>query len=174
MHCQQCRRELGVTEPVYRVAVGYGVNATRVFGGAVGSICAGCALAPTTIYRDQRWRAPEPCDHCSRPVILNGRRHRPQHLVCGGQCRDAIYSKLAVVRRRRLRPTTKHICTNCGESFAARCDAVYCSPSCRNKRPATEHVCANCSAGFTARSNAIYCSLSCRQKAYHRRRSTAA
>src|SRR5215471_20766020 len=112
MQCRTCRRELAAVEPVYRIAVGYGFNMHRKFGGAVCSLCGGCALATQEAmpdFSDQRWNAPEACGHCSRPVILNGRRRRPRHVVCGDQCRNAIYSKLAVMRRRRLRPVTEHV-----------------------------------------------------------------
>jgi len=106
MQCQQCRRELDDNESVYRVATGYFGDHYRLFGGSVGSICAECALATRTygefvspVHWKQQLRAPEPCAHCSRPVILNGRRRRPLYVVCGDRCRTAVYGRRA--RRRK-------------------------------------------------------------------------
>jgi hypothetical protein len=142
MQCQKCHRELAAAEPVYRVAVGYGVNDRHLFGSAVGSICAGCAFATWTstihgreyvhsVYGDQQWRAPEPCAHCSRPVVLNGRRRRPLHVVCGYRCRATVYGHLRPSRRK---PGLEQNCATCGARFVpARRHGTYCSAACRQK-----------------------------------------
>jgi hypothetical protein len=137
MQCQQCRRELAAAEPVYRVAAGYLGKDYRLFG-AVGSICAECALATRTygeyispVYWNQQWRTPEPCAHCSRPVILNGRRPRPKHVVCGDRCRAAVYARCAQQRKTMM---PEQICAICGRHFVpTRRDAAYCSSACRRK-----------------------------------------
>jgi hypothetical protein len=115
MKCQQCHHEFAAGEPVYRVAVGYGGNDYRLFGGAIGSICAGCALATreyrtsdgrlltSPVHWDQQWRAAEPCVHCSRPVVLSGRRRRPRYVICGERCRSAVYAQSRRRRRRERR-----------------------------------------------------------------------
>jgi hypothetical protein len=81
MRCQNCHRELTADEPVYRVATGH----------AVGSLCACCATQSpdAALFLDQRWRPPQRCCHCGRPVILNGRRRVPRYIACSDRCRQA-------------------------------------------------------------------------------------
>ena len=142
MQCQRCHRELAANEPVYRVAVGYSVNDYCLFGSAVGSICAGCAFATWTstfqgreyvhsVYSDQQWRALEPCAVCERPVVLNSRRRRPKHVVCGNRCRATVYARQ---RRPRRKARLEQNCATCSERFVpARSHGTYCSAACRQK-----------------------------------------
>jgi len=123
-------------------------------------------------FPDQQWRAREPLRHCSRPVILNGRRRRPRHLVCGDRCRNAIYQN-----RRYAAPPFQTGTRACLRELRRRFYGTQQTPSSCSRRvsknptterlrPATEHVCANCGASFNGAQPRIYCSRSCGQKAY--------
>lgn len=126
MRCQNCRRELTADEPVYRVAIGYNlVSRQRWDGRSVGSLCAYCATqSPDAVsFPDQRWRAPKPCCHCGRPVILNGRRRVPHYIACGDRCRRAA-------AQWEISPSER-ACPACGVIFTPkRINKTYCSRAC--------------------------------------------
>jgi hypothetical protein len=142
MRCQLCDRPLADNEPVYRVAVGFGTTWYNRFGSCIGSLCTSCALKEheyrsvegrllsTPIFYDQRWQPPEPCRHCGRPVFLNNRRKKPRHIVCGMECRNAVYYASA----HRMPKSSTQGCLFCGNQFSTRrSDARYCSSACRQK-----------------------------------------
>jgi hypothetical protein len=171
MRCQNCHRELTGDEPVYRVATGH----------AVGSLCAYCATQSpdAALFLDQRWRPPQRCCHCGRPVILNGRRRLPRHVACSDRCRQAARNtaQWEIVPSERACPT-------CGVTFSPkRIDTSYCSHACQQRAYRNRHghgelspserACPICGVTFMPRrSDATYCSHACRQSAYrnsHRR-----
>lgn len=132
MRCQNCRRELTADEPVYRVATGYKLGwRDRWQGNTVGSLCAYCATRSpdAVIFSDQRWRAPEPCRHCGRPVILNGRRRAPAIVACGDRCRQAVRN----AAQWEISPAER-ACWSCGVIFVPkRINVIYCSHACRQR-----------------------------------------
>jgi hypothetical protein len=181
MRCQNCHRDLMADEPVYRVATGYKqIWRKRWNGDSVASICAQCATRSldAAFFGDQCWRAPEPCRHCGRPVILNGRRRAPHFVVCGERCRKARHN----TAQWEISPSERS-CRACGATFApTRINASYCSHACRQKAyrarrgevtadsPASERACTVCGVTFVPRRiDAAYCSHTCRQRAYRTR-----
>lgn len=187
MRCQNCRRELTDDEPVYRVAIGYNlVSRERWNGRSVGSLCAYCATqSPDAVsFSDQGWRAPEPCCHCGRPVILNGRRRVPHFIACGDRCRQAVRN----AAQWEILPGER-ACPICGAIFVPkRINVIFCSHACRQRayrhrrnhgvrapfpwraRPSSERACSTCGVTFVPkRSDAIYCSHACRQRTHRTR-----
>jgi hypothetical protein len=186
MRCQNCRRELTADEPVYRVAIGYNlIWRERWDGSAVGSLCAYCATQSPEVafFPDQRWRTPEPCCHCGRPVILNGRRRIPHFIACGDRCRQAAAKAAA---QWEISPGER-ACPACGMTFVPkRINGIYCSHACkqwvyrsrqdggrgpfRRRGSPSERACSTCGVIFVPKGNkAFYCSKSCRQAAYRNR-----
>jgi len=137
MDCQNCRQSVPDGEPIYRFATGWGlIWRDRWENQTTGSLCAKCASSVEEQSRQQQhWRPAEPCCHCGRPVILNGRRKKPIHVVCSVKCRHAAYAAAARNRARaRQRSPGERSCANaaCGEGFVPkRSDARYCSPACK-------------------------------------------
>jgi len=178
MQCQLCCRELAAAEPIYRVAVRYGINMYRKFGGAVCSLCGGCALSDT----EDHARLSGPAMARSRalrpllaPVILNGRR-RP---TAAPRLRRPVPQRHLFKTRRRAAPAVsdRHpsiVCAKLRRRFTARSNAVHCSRSCqqeayyRRLRPATELSARIAAPVLRRAATPFYCSRSCRQKAYYR------
>jgi hypothetical protein len=134
MQCKLCHREMAPADPIYRPSIG---NTTwrGIFGRMVAEVCAQCcATTPSARWPwiNYKWRKPEPCKTCGRPVICDTRRKIPKHVVCSNECRRAVYRASDAVRRRYLvRP---HPCVVCSRSFIPkRSDARYCSSTCRQK-----------------------------------------
>lgn len=134
MQCKLCRREVQPADPIYRLSLGS--TAWRgTFGGYIGEVCAECcATKPSARWPwiNYKWRAPEPCKKCGRPVICEARRKLPKHVACSKECRLAVFRAIEAARRRRLvRPRS---CVVCGASFTpTRRNACYCSSTCRQK-----------------------------------------
>ena len=125
--CQKCQRLLDKDDPIYRVTTGYSSSYPDRWHCSVGSLCAKCASA----FDDQRWRRPERCRNCGRPVILSRRRKKPTHVVCGEKCRNAVYY-LTSARYRAYAQRKEPACETCGRKFnARRTTARYCSTACR-------------------------------------------
>jgi hypothetical protein len=177
MRCQNCCRRLTTDEPVYRVATGY--HSKHWDGGTVGSLCTYCATQSpgARFFPDQRWRPPEPCCHCGRPVILNGRRRAPHSVTCGNRCQQAIRN----AAQWEIVPSER-ACPICGVTFAPkRIDATYCSHVCRQTayrnrrgRAPSERACPICGVTFAPkRIDSTYCSRACTLRAYRNRRGRA-
>jgi hypothetical protein len=63
----------------------------------------------------------EACEHCGRPTT----GYIPDRFVCSERCRRALrYTPVA---------PRAHTCESCGESFAGRADAHYCTDACRQR-----------------------------------------
>src|SRR5580704_1203634 len=103
MQCKLCRREMGSTDPIYRVSVAYSINTRDISHGGVFEVCAECcATKPGVEFRwltGHQWRSPEPCKRCGRPVISDMQRKQPKHVVCSDQCRRAVYNAMQVAKR---------------------------------------------------------------------------
>jgi hypothetical protein len=135
---------MATSDPIYRVSVEYGMNMPDIGGGGVREVCAECCATTPMIsvagmpgvnfswLANHRWRPPEPCKRCGRPVISDMRRKLPKHVVCGDKCRLAIYGAIGKARRRsRVRAL---ICASCAAHFMPkRSDARFCSAACRQK-----------------------------------------
>jgi hypothetical protein len=176
MRCQNCRRELTAVEPVYRVATGYNlIWRKRWDDHTVGSLCTDCATRSpdAALFLDQRWRPPQRCCHCGRPVILNGRRRAPRFIACGDRCRQAARN----AARWEISPSER-ACPTCGVTFVPeRINVTYCSHACRQSAYRNSHrraelslserACPICGVTFAPkRSDTTYCSRACRQRAY--------
>ena len=80
-----CHRNLAEGEPVYQ---------WRGAGGRRWNWCDDCARGTL------EWRAPEPCEGCSRPVILAAHLRLGLHVTCGEpSCLRAVHTAQARVRR---------------------------------------------------------------------------
>lgn len=127
MRCQECDRLLNLRDPIYRVTVGYNTVYYSRWRCSVGSLCAECGSE----FNNQRWRQPEPCRNCGRPVTLSGRRQKPTYVVCGEKCRNAVYH---VTSTRYLKHSGRKeaVCETCRRKFdSMRVSARYCSSACR-------------------------------------------
>ena len=129
MQCKLCRREMAADEPIYRASVG---NTTwREISGYVAEVCAKC-IPKVDALSWCRWRAPEPCKTCGRPVIGDRRRKVPTHVVCSVECRVAVYRAIWIARRRSR--VERRRCKVCREPFMPkRSDARHCSAACKQK-----------------------------------------
>jgi hypothetical protein len=132
MKCDRCQRELTPSEPVWKYFGQFG----RL--DKLGSICDEC-FSKTWSYRpeefreqDKRWaieryRDPEPCAQCGRPVRIK-RSYKRRQVICGPECRQAVYNERA---RRSRNPQP---CRECGKVFQPRrTDSLFCSVACKQK-----------------------------------------
>jgi hypothetical protein len=125
MTCQICGRVMDSNEPVHRIRVAGHSPFVSLFRGLIGSICIGCS---TQKFEGTKWREPQPCAHCGRPVSNETWRKEPWNIVCGKTCRIAIFNAQAR-QRRALAPRA---CEKCGQSFAPkRTDSRFCSVACK-------------------------------------------
>lgn len=89
--------------------------------------------AEMLVFVLRNFRAAEPCANCQRPVRLERLlKGPPKHLVCGDECRQAVYCRAMLMRRRKTpMPAT---CEGCAARFTPpRSDAKWCSPACRQR-----------------------------------------
>jgi hypothetical protein len=71
MQCQQCDRTLGDDEPVYRVAGDYSGTSYTKWRGAIGSLCADCALATHEYLSNNDERLVMPIRQSAMALRLN-------------------------------------------------------------------------------------------------------
>ena len=134
MRCQHCRREIGTGEPVYRLSLlrGHPWAVEGPFGDVVVRyVCADCNDPTKNQWLQGRhWGEPTPCRNCGRSVIHDTVRKAPKHIVCGPDCRRAVYTAQA---RAHYRKNQQH-CQTCGKLFQpTRADAQFCSSPCRQR-----------------------------------------
>ena len=86
MRCENCKRLLSESEPVYRVAKGYGEYPTFA---AVYSACMECAQDAAVYRRRRRSRKQTTtiCTQCAEPFELK----RSDSRYCSSACRQAAY-----------------------------------------------------------------------------------
>jgi hypothetical protein len=150
MRCAICKRETLADEPVYRLRRGHDGSRTAwrdMFGDrAIVTACARCRENPPPSDRTgvgslftfagfdrEHWLPPKPCSHCGRPVIVDQYRGSQRYIVCGDQCRIAIYNANARKKYER-RQLPERCCAVCDRPFAPRrSDALYCSAACKQK-----------------------------------------
>jgi len=100
-------------------------------------VCEGCAPDPS---RGDSWwwdSEPQPCQVCERGVVNRVSEARLErgwrHVFCSRDCERRYFQD----RQRRIRRRTLDLdktCDGCTEPFtAARSDARYCSPACRQR-----------------------------------------
>lgn len=134
MRCAACKRELSAGEAVYLVRVGYGGIWYQKFHNSIGTVCATC-VKQFEWPPKCRWLAARPCQHCARPVFVDGQGKGQRYFVCGDECRVAIYNANARAKAKRwARPriVPEKLCASCAQPFTPnRCDADYCSSKCR-------------------------------------------
>ena len=134
MQCQHCRREITEGEAVYRLSLFCGhpwAMQAAHWDMVVRYVCGTCC-DPTKVswLQGREWRLPMSCKGCGRSIIHDTVRKVPKHVVCGPECRMAVYARHARERRKkRERP-----CQNCGKPFVPkRADALTCSSPCRQR-----------------------------------------
>jgi hypothetical protein len=93
-----------------------------------GPLCYRCrGMGPCAWY-------PAPCEHCGRTVHYDRWNEDavPKHPACSDQHRERAQAQRRRDQRAAARGDSQ--CEGCGETFtAARSDARYCSPACRQR-----------------------------------------
>jgi hypothetical protein len=119
VRCGACARALAAGEPVWQSQVDTGHGSRQI------PTCGGCRIGG-------RWLPSKPCQGCGRPVASRATRRRRPRVFCSDRCPHRHYNLsraavLVLARRKR--------CVVCGRSFeAGRCDALTCSPACRQRK----------------------------------------
>jgi hypothetical protein len=125
-HCAQCGCQLKPMVPVWRRRLGLGYG----FGGwrsTVAPVCKRCASSSC-----REFAAPQPCEHCARPVHQKWDRVWRRRTFCCESCAKAAVATAARQARSDVRGTRQ--CDSCGETFdPTRTDARYCSNACRQR-----------------------------------------
>lgn len=127
--CGVCGEPLSPDEPMYRtrtrVSGAFGLSRWQI------NVCESCA--PAYLKRDDGWPVYTIyCHTCERPVRGSWHNLRAQRFFCCERCEWQHYNEIEKERRATQREHTT--CRQCGATFeAARADAAYCSPACRQK-----------------------------------------
>ena len=103
MTCKMCGRALDNAEPSYRVTLSWLVPPGDRLFPHIGYICERCVMLEEGPGMDRAWQPPpRECQNCGRRVIYDlGGRQVPLFVVCGPECRQALYLVQARVRYRK-------------------------------------------------------------------------